>query len=203
MDLAPGEKILFQGHPSWRSILGYYLKGLLVAAVFGALAALVSRIAEDEVNTTWVVVAVLAVVILLLLIGLLRRIATTYTITNRRLQIKRGIVARRVQETRLDRVQNVNTEQSALQRVLQVGTVDFDTAGTDDSDFTFAGVAQPEQVVRDVDEAQREALAANAAAEQQPQAQVPGQPQASPPPPAAPPPPPQAPPPPPPSSDGV
>jgi len=203
MDLAPGEKILFQGHPSWRSILGYYLKGLLVAAVFGGLAALASRIVEDEVNTTWVAVAVLAVVVLLLVIGLLKRIATTYTITNRRLQIRRGIVARKVQETRLDRVQNVNTEQSALQRVLQVGTVDFDTAGTDDSNFTFAGVAQPEQVVRDVDEAQREALAANAAAEQQPQAQVPGQPQASPPPPAAPPPPPQAPPPPPPSSDGV
>jgi len=203
MDLAPGEKILFQGHPSWRSILGYYLKGLLVAAVFGGLAALASRIVEDEVNTTWVAVAVLAVVVLLLVIGLLKRIATTYTITNRRLQIRRGIVARKVQETRLDRVQNVNTEQSALQRVLQVGTVDFDTAGTDDSNFTFAGVAQPEQVVRDVDEAQREALAANAAAEQQPQAQVPGQPQAPGQAPPPPPPPPQAPPPPPPPSGSV
>jgi len=194
MDLAPGEKILFQGHPSWRSILGYYLKGLLVAAVFGGLAALASRIVEDEVNTTWVAVAVLAVVVLLLVIGLLKRIATTYTITNRRLQIRRGIVARKVQETRLDRVQNVNTEQSALQRVLQVGTVDFDTAGTDDSNFTFAGVAQPEQVVRDVDEAQREALAAGGASPQPApdQAAAPAQAQAPP----APPPPPPGPPPP-------
>ena len=32
-------------------------------------------------------------------------------------------------------------------RVLRVGTVDFDTAGTDDSDFTFTGVGNPHEVV--------------------------------------------------------
>jgi hypothetical protein len=37
-----------------------------------------------------------------------------------------------------------------------VGTVDFDTAGTTDSDFKFEGVAQPEKVMAAVDQAQRE-----------------------------------------------
>lgn len=46
-----------------------------------------------------------------------------------------------------------------LQRLLRVGTVGLDTAGTDDSDFIFAGVANPEAVVRAVDLGQREALA--------------------------------------------
>jgi hypothetical protein len=36
---------------------------------------------------------------------------------------------------------------------MQIGDVDFDTAGTDDSDFVFAGVAQPEQVVQQVEQA--------------------------------------------------
>ncbi len=36
---------------------------------------------------------------------------------------------------------------------MQIGDVDFDTAGEDDSDFTFNGVAQPEKVVQDVDTA--------------------------------------------------
>ncbi len=36
---------------------------------------------------------------------------------------------------------------------MQIGDVDFDTAGTDDSNFVFAGVAQPEQVVEQVDRA--------------------------------------------------
>jgi uncharacterized membrane protein YdbT with pleckstrin-like domain len=94
--------------------------------------------------------------LLTIFVGFLRRIGTTYKITNRRLYIKRGIVARRTQEANLQRVQNVNTNQSAFQRVLQIGTVDFDTAGTGDADFAFRGVAQPEKVVRSVDAAQRE-----------------------------------------------
>ena len=80
-------------------------------------------------------------------------IATRYTITNRRLNIKRGIVSREVQETRLERVQNVNYSQSVFQRLLQVGDVDFDTAAGDDYNFVFAGVADPADVVHSVDQA--------------------------------------------------
>jgi uncharacterized membrane protein YdbT with pleckstrin-like domain len=54
-------------------------------------------------------------------------------------------------------VQNVNTNQTLLQRILSVGTVDFDTAGTDDSEFRFIGIADPGSVVQAVDHAQREA----------------------------------------------
>ena len=32
LNLSPGEQVIFQGHPSWRAILGFYLKGILVAA---------------------------------------------------------------------------------------------------------------------------------------------------------------------------
>jgi uncharacterized membrane protein YdbT with pleckstrin-like domain len=104
-----------------------------------------------------VVAAVVAIAFgLLVVVGLLKRISTVYTITNQRLNIRRGIISRKVQETRLERVQNVNTEQSVLERILQVGTVDFDTAGTSDSEFAFVGVAQPEKVMAAVDEAQRE-----------------------------------------------
>jgi hypothetical protein len=39
--------------------------------------------------------------------------------------------------------------------VLRVGTVDFDTAGTDDSDFRFIGIADPGAVADAVDRAQR------------------------------------------------
>ena len=56
-------------------------------------------------------------------------------------------ISREVQETRLERVQNVNYQQSVLDRMLGVGTVDFDTAGTDDSEFRFEWVDGPEEVV--------------------------------------------------------
>jgi uncharacterized membrane protein YdbT with pleckstrin-like domain len=104
----------------------------------------------------WGLVAAVVVVgaVLVILIGFFKRIATVYTITNQRLRIKRGILSKRIQQTRIDRVQNVNTEQSVIDRLLRVGTVDFDTAGTDDSDFTFAGVSSPSRVVEAVDRAQ-------------------------------------------------
>jgi uncharacterized membrane protein YdbT with pleckstrin-like domain len=157
VQLHPGESVIYKGHPSWRSILGYYLHGLLVAIVIGAIGYLLDGIGLA------IGVAVLSFAVALVA-GFIRRFATTYTITDQRLRIKHGIVARHVQQTQIDRVQNVNTNQSIIERMLQVGTVDFDTAGTDDSDFKFIGVEDPEQVVAAVDRARKQAAQSGASA---------------------------------------
>jgi len=81
------------------------------------------------------------------LVGFLRRVSTSYMITNRRLYVKHGIISRDVQETKLERVQDVNYRQSLYQRLMQIGDIDFDTAAADADGFVFAGVAQPEEVV--------------------------------------------------------
>jgi uncharacterized membrane protein YdbT with pleckstrin-like domain len=148
MDLHPGEEIVFEGHPSWRGVLSFYVYGVIGAVVLGIV---VGLIAGSVVGSIVAVAGIVAVV----LVGLLKRIATRYVVTTQRLHIRRGILAKRVQQTRIDRVQNVNTDQRLLDRVLRVGTVDFDTAGTDDSDFTFRGIANPDDVVAAVDRAQR------------------------------------------------
>src|SRR3954447_5224607 len=148
MGLHPGEETLFDGHPPGRATLGFYVVGFVAAVVAGVVAGVA---AGPEIGTAVVVVALVVVVA----VGLVRRLGTRYLVTTERLRIRRGILSRRVQQTQLDRVQNVNTDQSFFQRVLQIGTVDFDTAGTDDSDFTFRGIADPEQVVGAVDRAQR------------------------------------------------
>jgi uncharacterized membrane protein YdbT with pleckstrin-like domain len=154
LNLAAGERVIFEGHPSWRAILTFYVKGILLAAVAGLIVALATRIGGD-VDSGLVFVVVLVVLALTALVGFLKRISTTYSITDRRLHIKRGIISREVQETRLERVQNVNYNQGLLQRIVQVGDVDFDTAGSGDYDFSFDGVANPEVVVQKVDEAWR------------------------------------------------
>jgi uncharacterized membrane protein YdbT with pleckstrin-like domain len=147
IQLSPGEQMLFEGHPSWRAILGFYLKGILVSAVIGVI----TKLFGASAGTIFVVVLVL--IGLTVLIGFIKRVATTYSITNRRLNIKRGIISREIQETRLERVQNVNYRQSVYQRIMQIGDVDFDTAATDDYNFVFAGVANPGDVVHQVDQA--------------------------------------------------
>jgi uncharacterized membrane protein YdbT with pleckstrin-like domain len=157
LKLSPGEKVIFQGHPSWRAIVGFYIKGIVVTALIAAVVALFTALFSDDVDKALVAVVVAAGIGITILVGFIKRVATTYTITNRRLNIKRGIVSREVQETRLERVQNVNYDQSVYQRVMQIGDVDFDTAAGDDYNFIFGGVAEPEEVVERVDAATREA----------------------------------------------
>ena len=147
IELREGEESVYQGHPSWRALASFYLLGLLVAlAVF-----LVVAVAIGETAIGIVLGVVIAAVVLV--VGYLRRVFTRYVITSQRLRISRGIVSRNVQETRLDRVQNVNFDQSVIDRMLSVGSVDFDTAGTDDSEFVFEWVNDPEGVVRAVNDA--------------------------------------------------
>ena len=161
MDLQYGERIIYQGHPSRRAILCFYLAGFAIAIGVGFVVTL------PESTSTGVIVAA-AIAGITVLAGLVKRIATVYTITDRRLNIKHGIVARKVQETRLQRVQNVNYNQGAYQRVMQIGDVDFDTAAGDDYNFVFAGVSQPEQVVEQVDRATHVVTGLDGAAEPHP-----------------------------------
>jgi uncharacterized membrane protein YdbT with pleckstrin-like domain len=147
VELQSGERVIYQGHPSWRAIIGFYLKGALVGVAAGVIAALIDGSVGLGIVTFVVIVAITVVA------GLIKRVATVYTITDRRLNIKVGIIARKVQETRLQRVQNVNFDQGVYERVMQIGDVEFTTAGTDESNFVFAGVARPEQVVQQVEQA--------------------------------------------------
>ena len=153
VDLHPGEQVVFEGHPSWRALLSFYIGGVAGAV---AIAVLVGLIADVFIG----ILVGLALVAVVLAFGLFKRTSTTYLVSSQRLYIRRGVLSKRVQQTRIDRVQNVNTEQSLRERLLQVGTVDFDTAGTDDSEFRFVGIGEPAAVVDAVDRAQREAAAA-------------------------------------------
>jgi uncharacterized membrane protein YdbT with pleckstrin-like domain len=153
VDTEPDEEVFFHGHPSWLSMLGFYFKGVIAAVVAGIIAGLATSSVSSGVQVGWVVAAVLIVYILVLIVGLVRRLRTTYTITSRRLTIRIGILSTDLHQTRLERVQNVNSKQSLFERMLHVGTVDFDTAGEAGYDFSFRGVAHPHAIVRTVDRA--------------------------------------------------
>ena len=134
-------------------MLDLHLKGLLAAVAAGAIVGLISAAIKSGVQVAWVVAAVLVVLAITALLAFIRRMATTYTITSHRLTIRLGILSRQLHETRLDRVQNVGTNQSLLDRMLGIGTVDFDTAGGAGFDFAFHGIASPEHIVHTVNQA--------------------------------------------------
>jgi uncharacterized membrane protein YdbT with pleckstrin-like domain len=156
MDLQPGERVIYEGRPSWRSILGFYILGLLAAAIGAAIAAAASG--------AGLAVAVGAGILLLaLLIGWLRRITTRYLITTRRLQIRRGLLSRHVEESRVDRVVDVTVHQSVLDRMLFIGAVDFDNASAQQGDlFRFAGIARPDRITTAINRVHEENAAGDA-----------------------------------------
>ena len=153
MDLHPGEEVVFEGHPSWRALLSFYIGGVVACVAVAVVIGLISGVGLA-------ILVGAALLALLILFGFVKRMSTTYLVSTQRLYIRRGVLSKRIQQTRIDRVQNVNTDQSLRDRLLRVGTVDFDTAGTDDSEFEFVGIASPASVVAAVDRAQREAAVA-------------------------------------------
>src|SRR3954453_1248459 len=94
MDLHEGETVLFEGRPSWRAILGFYIVGALIAAAIAAIVGLITGTGAGA----GVFVAIVALVVL---VGWIRRIGTRYAITNERLWIQHGLLSRHTQETRL------------------------------------------------------------------------------------------------------
>jgi uncharacterized membrane protein YdbT with pleckstrin-like domain len=150
MELNPGEAVIFEGRPSWRSILGFYVLGLLAVAAAFAIGLLA---ADAGIGAA----AGGAVLLIVLVWGYLKRFATRYAITNRRLHIRRGILSRNIEETRLDRVQDVRVKQGLGQRLLGVGTVDFGTSAESGAGFRFEGIARPDAVARQIDRVIHEA----------------------------------------------
>lgn len=147
MDLMHDEEIIWTGRPTWRSVILWYLKWMPVAFLPVILVWLLHKVWDGApMGTAWLITIALA----LAFAGYdaLVRHFTIYTATTQRLHIRRGIISRHEQSTRMERVQNLNTYQSPIDRLLRVGDLDFDTAGAEahEADFRFDGIADPHEV---------------------------------------------------------
>jgi uncharacterized membrane protein YdbT with pleckstrin-like domain len=161
MELLAGEHIVWSGRPSWRSMLAFYIKWGVLALVPGVGGQILAGLTSWDVPTWWLWLVTVVLVLLVLLAGWLQRIDTHYAVTNQRINIRTGIFSRADHSTSYERLQNVKTYQSLLERMLGVGLVDFDTAAGDDFDFKFTGIDDPAGLARQVAELQRAAMQAH------------------------------------------
>ncbi len=132
---------MWQGHPSWKAMIVFYVKWILISLI--PIAIWVGLHAGGAHTGAWwfSVISVIGIV------GDARgRLAAPPDDPLRRvptgaLGMRTGIVSQSERTTHLDRVQNVAMRQGVIQRLLGIGDVDWDTAGTSegDADFTFAG----------------------------------------------------------------
>jgi len=155
MDVLQGESVIWKGNPSWKGLLLYYIKWTVVSLLPAALWVLLDRTMNSPPSSTIFVAATMIGLLLTYAGGWIRRKTTRYTVSDQRIHIRTGIVSRREHSTQLSRVQNVNISQNLFQRMLGIGDVDWDTAGTEvsGSDFRLRSIDDPSSVVRVVDQA--------------------------------------------------
>lgn len=118
-----GEVILHHGTVTWWHVLqmfGYsvFTVSLLTWAGAGAVALL---------GWAWAIE------------GVVDRWFTEYTVTDRRVIVKRGMIRRSVDEIHINRIEGVDLEQTVLQRILRFGTLTVLGQGTQRATMRHTG----------------------------------------------------------------
>jgi uncharacterized membrane protein YdbT with pleckstrin-like domain len=116
------------------------IPGALVAIAFLGVALW----AGLATGTALIVTLVLAVVVVAW--TLLETIRWKYTITNRRVFVRHGLVSVNEQTARLERVQDLTLRQTLFDRLFGVGTLRIDTAGSEGGPLEFKALTEPTRV---------------------------------------------------------
>jgi uncharacterized membrane protein YdbT with pleckstrin-like domain len=76
----------------------------------------------------------------------IRRRSIQYRLTNQRLFIRTGLIAKKVDELELFRVKDVKVNQTILQRLLGVGSITVLSSDDSSPELTLIGILKPEDV---------------------------------------------------------
>jgi uncharacterized membrane protein YdbT with pleckstrin-like domain len=134
------EQIIWTGRPSWRGRLSILAPGLLLALLVFVLLLWAGVAVGVSLGVT------LVIAIVTLVWGLLETLRWKYTITNRRVFVRHGLVSVSEQTARLERVQDLTLRQTLFDRLFGVGALAVDTAGSEGGALEFKALERPAQV---------------------------------------------------------
>jgi uncharacterized membrane protein YdbT with pleckstrin-like domain len=143
------EHEIWSGRPSWRGRMAILVPGVLLTI----LALVVLLWAGAPTTVTLVVVAIVALVTVVW--SFLETIRWKYTITNRRIFVRHGLVSVNEQTARLERVQDITLHQTLFDRMFGVGKLLIDTAGSSGGALEFKALLEPTHVRETLDQAVR------------------------------------------------
>ena len=143
------EQVIWAGRPSWRGRMAILVPGVLLSI----LALAVCLWADFSATVTVVIVGIVALVTVVW--AFLETIRWKYTVTNRRVFVRRGLVSINEQTARLDRVQDITLHQTLFDRLFGVGKLAIDTAGSSGGALEFKALIDPAHVREVLDTAVR------------------------------------------------
>ena len=115
------EKKLWEGHPSGLYYIGHWFFGILFLPVFG-------------------------LGLLFIIYAILDQKTRVYTHTTRKVISKVGIISRKTHEVAIRDIRSINMNQSILERIFGLGSVQIGSAGTGGVEVEFKGVTKPAMV---------------------------------------------------------
>ena len=134
------ERVIWTGRPSWRGRMAILVPGVLLTI----LALVVCLWADFSATVTVVVVGIVALVTVVW--AFIETIRWKYTITNRRVFVRHGLVSIHEQTARLERVQDITLHQTLFDRMFGVGRLQIDTAGSSGGALEFKALLEPTEV---------------------------------------------------------
>lgn len=134
--LTKDEEVVLDLHPHWLTVLVPILSGLLTIAVAAVIVWLTPVDPTWDI-IDWVIIGIgILVLIWVTVVPILRWRTTRYVITNRRVVVRRGVIAKSGQDIALSKITDVSFRQSLLDRIIRSGSLDIETAGdSDNQDF--------------------------------------------------------------------
>lgn len=125
--LGEGEQVVLHMHTHGKALVWPIVAMVLLGSALGAGIALIPE--STQPWGLWSAVGLFLVLVLLLVLRpFLRWLTTTYTITDRRIITRRGILNKTGHDLPLRRINNVNYERSLTDRMLGCGTLVLETA---------------------------------------------------------------------------
>lgn len=145
--LTDGEHVEYELRPHWRILVVPVL--LLIVVVF-VTSFVLSAMPTGWEPVRWVVVGLgLLALAWWVLVPVVRWATTQYVITNRRVIVRTGIVARQGRDMPLARVNDIHFSYSVIERILGCGTLVIESAG-ESGQLTIRAVPDVEVIQREI-----------------------------------------------------
>lgn len=132
--LGTGELVVMHFRTHWKALIGPVVAFILLCFATGLAIAVALPATPDGFKTIvgWVITGLaLVLFIWLCLAPFLRWLTTTFTITNRRLITRRGILNKSGHDLPLIRIANVEYQRTLIDRMLGCGTLTLTTSAED------------------------------------------------------------------------
>jgi membrane protein YdbS with pleckstrin-like domain len=122
-ELPGARKMIYEGVPSWKGYLGYYVAAVLAAAIVIAVLMLTDTKAPTMRKVLEVVLPICAVAVFFIGVNIARR-STMFRVTNTVIETERGFLSKRIDVLQLWRCRDVRYRQGLMDRILGIAHIE-------------------------------------------------------------------------------